>query len=653
MKFDYTIKNFRAFDAEGATFTISPITILTGTNSSGKSSMAKSLRLLNTYLRALKDDANIGKCYPGRTPLDFSNSELKLGSLDSNINFLSKINEKNIELRNEPVPEDLSCISFHYTVFSSLLYQDCSISLKFKGSDSFGEEQSDGIERYGWLSSLSIVSEDKGFELLVEFEEGKPLIKKFNRTTARDFFYVYLEEVTHAFPPQFNNSDANDTIVHKTQIYNDLKWKYFSNIDPEERSDASADESLLLIPDEFLMADATTFFGDILKRPDSSSIAKIAEKIQADYHDSGAVSLLVYIRQKEEAWIKELSIDRKQSQFDDKNPREFFHATRKVVRLKEELEYYSLDYLVKNCKEITFPIIARFFKEVSGPLHIGLLYNNFMDFCNDIIKEALFPDSLVNLTYISSARASVKRFYTLNEASEPFDKLLSKYFQLSQWQSNDPEFKPGDFISRWINTDRPNSFGIGKKLSFYELAKGMAVVPYLLLGVSNGGEVDLADLGYGVTQLLSMLISIEVDIIEKMQKSSSGKLPVSYMVIEEPEIHLHPRLQSLLADMFLEAYLKYNIHFIIETHSEYLIRKYQYLVAEHSMSSEAGVDPSDICIYYLYDADPAKRPEGQQQVQPILIRENGKLTHKFGKGFIDISTDLVLELYATRGQYAD
>ncbi len=651
MKFDYTIKNFRAFDSQGATFTISPITILTGTNSSGKSSMVKSLRLLNTFLRGLKEDANRGMCHPGRRPLDFSNSELQLGSLSSNCNYSSKLKAVNLQVNNEPVPEDLSCITFSYTVFSTLISQLCTVELKFKSSDSHKEEQGDGIERYGWLASLSIVSEDEGFDLLVEFENGRPLIKKFNRTTARDFFHVYMEAVANAQTPKFNGSESNDTIIKIIRAYHDLKWKYFSSIEPEMITDASAFDSLLLIPDEYFLADASEFWGSISKRLISSSLTKIAKKIQADYHDSGSVSLLKYIQQKEEEWIKELNTGRKQSQFDDEEAREFFKATRRVVRLKEELDYYSLEHLDKNCKEISFPILARFFKELSGNGSIGALYDSFMDFCNDIIKEILFADGLVNLSYISSSKASVKRLYTLNDASEPFDKLLSRYFQLSQLQPKDSGFEPGSFITRWIDVDREDSFRLGKKLIFDEIANGMAIVPSLFKSL-NEGVVELADLGYGVAQLLSILISIEVDIMEKMQINHSEKLPVSYIAIEEPEIHLHPRLQSILADMFLEAYLKYNVRFIIETHSEYLIRKFQYLVAGHSVSAEFGVDASEIGIYYLYDAEPTKRPEGQRQVQEITIQDNGRLSHKFGEGFYDISTSLVLELYSIRGEYA-
>ncbi|MBD0258378.1 MAG: AAA family ATPase, partial [Cytophagales bacterium] len=45
------------------------------------------------------------------------------------------------------------------------------------------------------------------------------------------------------------------------------------------------------------------------------------------------------------------------------------------------------------------------------------------------------------------------------------------------------------------------------------------------------------------------------------------------LLIEEPESHLHPKLQADLADFFAAASSRYNLQFAIETHSEYFIHK--------------------------------------------------------------------------------
>ena len=51
MKTNYTVKNFRVFDKNGATVEFAPLTFLVGCNSSGKSSIVKSLTLLKTFFK--------------------------------------------------------------------------------------------------------------------------------------------------------------------------------------------------------------------------------------------------------------------------------------------------------------------------------------------------------------------------------------------------------------------------------------------------------------------------------------------------------------------------------------------------------------------------------------------------------------------------
>ena len=79
------------------------------------------------------------------------------------------------------------------------------------------------------------------------------------------------------------------------------------------------------------------------------------------------------------------------------------------------------------------------------------------------------------------------------------------------------------------------------------------------------------------------------------------------VIIEEPEINLHPAFQSKLADMFVEAAKVFNIQFIIETHSEYLIRRLQYLTAKKDIKTD------DTVIYYF--THPEQLKKGEEQIK--------------------------------------
>ena len=99
------------------------------------------------------------------------------------------------------------------------------------------------------------------------------------------------------------------------------------------------------------------------------------------------------------------------------------------------------------------------------------------------------------------------------------------------------------------------------------------------------------------TKLITTLINIELSILTKDYKYVT-------LAIEEPENHLHPRYQALLAEMFADAYKNYGIHFIVETHSEYMVRKLQTLVAKKELT------PAEVSLQYLYNPDIELRPKG-------------------------------------------
>ena len=60
----------------------------------------------------------------------------------------------------------------------------------------------------------------------------------------------------------------------------------------------------------------------------------------------------------------------------------------------------------------------------------------------------------------------------------------------------------------------------------------------------------------------------------------------STVLMEQPEIHLHPAVQSGLADVMLNVAGARNVRIILESHSEHLMRRLQRRVAENKVSSE-------------------------------------------------------------------
>jgi predicted ATPase len=139
----------------------------------------------------------------------------------------------------------------------------------------------------------------------------------------------------------------------------------------------------------------------------------------------------------------------------------------------------------------------------------------------------------------------------------------------------------------------------------------------------------ISDCGFGYSQIVSLILTFLTKYYRKEE----------LYIVEEPETNLHPKLQSRLADFFQIFISVTNSRFLIETHSEYLIRKLQYLVAKGEFN------PEDIVIYYIDDPDPAKRASGSPQVREITLDKNGRMSHDFGPGFFDEADNLAIQLF--------
>ena len=120
---------------------------------------------------------------------------------------------------------------------------------------------------------------------------------------------------------------------------------------------------------------------------------------------------------------------------------------------------------------------------------------------------------------------------------------------------------------------------------------------------------NIADVGHGNSQVFPVLIG--------GYSLSRGSV---YMV-EEPEIHLHPKAQAELGDFFYDLYSN-GIQTIIETHSEHLILRLQQHVADKR------IPESDICIYYIYSKT-AKKKEAIQ----LRLDGEGKFIDEWPQGF--------------------
>jgi len=126
-------------------------------------------------------------------------------------------------------------------------------------------------------------------------------------------------------------------------------------------------------------------------------------------------------------------------------------------------------------------------------------------------------------------------------------------------------------LSFWIN-----HLKLAESLDIKDIAKRLNLFEVDVTGAGRGTKANLADVGFGVSQVLPVLV-------QGLLMRRGG-----IYLVQQPEIHLHPDAQAGLADFFI--YLaSYGVITVVETHSEYLLLRLRRRLAEGVKPVSAGL----------------------------------------------------------------
>jgi predicted ATPase len=139
--------------------------------------------------------------------------------------------------------------------------------------------------------------------------------------------------------------------------------------------------------------------------------------------------------------------------------------------------------------------------------------------------------------------------------------------------------------------------------------------------------VSLSDKGMGSLQAMTLILKI-ASLIRLNKKEIT-------VLVEEPELNLHPALQSKLTEFFHDVNKEFGFNFIIETHSEYMIRKAQLIAIEEDYIKNQDINPNPFKIVYFH------KEEGPYEME---FTEQGKFNIDFGPGFYDEAGSLTLKM---------
>ena len=223
------------------------------------------------------------------------------------------------------------------------------------------------------------------------------------------------------------------------------------------------------------------------------------------------------------------------------------------------------------------------------------------------------------------------------------------------------------FIDRWINKFFSQE-NCSYKINKIKNRRGDVVAYEFLLG----GK-DMVEWGTGAYRIINYIFKLAINLTSKTSNVQigfsydeynekgdeyvknfmegirvwndiffSGPGPIqsfyhtNFLIIEEPEMNLHPDYQCLLAEMLYDFSVLTRCNVIIETHSEYMVRTFQYLRRKESFFFTR----KHCCIINFGSGKKAG------SVKNIRIEEDGSLSDSFYSGFLNHSQELELKLLA-------
>ena len=714
------IANFRVFDENGVEFELNPITILTGSNSSGKSTVVKALLLLQDFCLQLRSDYEEGRQLRLENyKMDFHKQPNSiLGSFE-----LVRHHKKNAD---DELTDNNQFITIEVVVKSYWLLQDVILHLEF---ESLNWDQLDN----GYLHAYSIRTIDG--KVIYSAVRGGKSSMDFSVIKQSFLYFLYGQHGFAKWQEEINNCRAFGDDPSKSaseeleNTWNNLykmgpeapisvfqwqvshceqEWKGGSHYSArsliEEHNQADINKVNLSftrnssalnvycyypcfeILKDIKKEDLRDFINQQIKTHEFDTSQEVELPRLGDYDCRSALNVLndfmdLFENSGTESLHEFISLVEDELFFADpdiyvfggkEDKFAFPNCMLPMMSSQVHSHYTNHWFLILEAMNLINQITTQ-----SGTRYIHLnepnnsehyfMENALRDYFRQIIEEIFVELVPGTLSYSSTTIIYPQRMYSLEDNSE-FSNTLKSYFDAKRYTEKPAEnesvwdrlarknkrkipYESGSFMNKWLK-----ALDIAHHVEIESHADGFGATIRLFEDEDDKKGMLLADKGIGILQVISILLKIETAIVQSQMNdllnpnktdgfsdgaiellSTYSQLHPITVALEEPESHLHPKYQSLLADMFLEAYENYGIHFIIETHSEYLIRKAQVLVARAKYEDINELEEENpFKVYYV--------STGEKKPYQMEFRTDGKFSNEFGTGFFDEATNQLFEI---------
>lgn len=209
----------------------------------------------------------------------------------------------------------------------------------------------------------------------------------------------------------------------------------------------------------------------------------------------------------------------------------------------------------------------------------ALFDDEFVDYYK--YRELIYEFEMLfsRIYYLGPLREYPKRLYTWggektdgvgNRGERAIAALLASRNQpIDVDLNNDENYSVEHHVAFWLK-----ELGLIHSFAVRPIAPNRKEYEVRIKRTEESAEVFLTDVGFGVSQLLPVLV-----LLFYVPEGST-------IILEQPEIHLHPAVQAGLADVFIDAIKRRNVQIILESHSEHLLQRLQRRLAEEALPTE-------------------------------------------------------------------
>ena len=224
--------------------------------------------------------------------------------------------------------------------------------------------------------------------------------------------------------------------------------------------------------------------------------------------------------------------------------------------------------------------------------------------------EFALENRLEDVYYLGPLRTSPQRIYTWT-GSQPYDMGRAGEYAIGAilatrerlqviLQSDTGRLTPlEERVAHWLK-----ELGLIHDFRVERIAEDSPLYRVKVRKSPRAVETLIGDMGFGVSQVLPALVLCFY--------APEG----STVILEQPEIHLHPLAQAGLADALIDAYQKRGVQIIVESHSEHLLRRLQRRISEESVPQD------DIGLYFC-----SQDGGGASQIDKLELDKFGNIAN--------------------------